>query len=199
MNLKPLDHRIKYYKLYMFLDNLDNFPEYQLPKGYSFVFYQDGDRDKWIEIESSAGEFKNYEEGIKAWNEYYKDHEDELYNRMVFIKHDNEYVGTLTAYYDVKGIDDPSVGRLHWFSIKEEYQGKGLAKPLITFVLHIMKELGYRNAKLSTQTNSWLAIKIYLDFGFKPYNESLGWGIVKHILKRKELDAYEEISDIFEV
>ena len=114
--------------------------------------------------------------------------------KEVFVlKENNEVIG----YYDVwLSLEDADIGSI---AVKKEYQGKGLAKPLITYVLHIMKDLGYTNAKLSTQTNSWLAIKIYLDFGFKPYNESLGWGIVKHILKRKELDAYEEISDIFEV
>ncbi len=47
-----------------------------------------------------------------------------------------------------------------------------------------MKALGYTHAKIPTQTTTWLACKIYLDFGFLPIpqnavNSAGGWRIIK--------------------
>lgn len=39
------DSRIKYYELLLKRDELDHIPEYCLPDGYRFAFYQSGDRD----------------------------------------------------------------------------------------------------------------------------------------------------------
>lgn len=166
------DKRIKYYEL-LLERRLDNIKEYYLPDGYHFEFYQDGYRDFWIEIEKSAKEFSDYDEGISAWNKYYAGRGNELYNRMVFIVNEQgEKVATATAFYDINGKDKSGAGQLHWVAVKREYQGEGLSKPLISYVLKIMKSLGYVHAKIPTQTNTWLAVKIYLDLGFKPIPEN---------------------------
>lgn len=198
MKLETLDHRIKYYPIYLTRNNLDDIKEYPLPTGYSFEFYQDGDKDKWIDIGLKDNEFNNYEEGLNAWNTYYLNHENELYNRLIFIKKDNEYIATATAYYDVKGNDDQSIGRLHWFGIKKEYQSKGLSKPLLSYTLKQLKKLGYTKTKISTQPNSWLACKLYLDFGFVPTDDNIeGWNIVKTITNHPALKEYKTVEKIF--
>lgn len=78
------DNRIKHYEL-LLEGSLDHITEYALPVGYHFEFYQDGDRDIWIEIEKSAKEFSSYDEGLAAWNRYYAGRENELLDRMVFV------------------------------------------------------------------------------------------------------------------
>ena len=97
-----------------------------------------------------------------------------------------EKIATATAFYDIYGRDTSGAGWLHWVAVKREYQGRGLSKPLITYVLHIMKGLGYTYAKIPTQTNTWLACKVYLDLGFLPIKENLehsyeGWKIIKSL------------------
>lgn len=197
-NLETLDERIKYYPLYLTKDNLDDIKVYSLPKGYYFDYYKDGDKDNWIDIGIHDGEFKNYEEGLHAWQSYYENHEEELKNRLIFIKKNDEYIGTATAYYDVHGKDDSSIGRLHWVGIKKKYQGLGLSKPLISYTLNRLKQLGYTKTKISTQPNSWLACKIYLDFGFAPTEDNKeGWDIVKTITHHHKLDKYDEVENIF--
>lgn len=84
------------------------------------------------------------------------------------------------AFYDIHAGDSPDNGQLHWVAIKKEAQGKGLSKPLITHTLEKMKALGYGKIKIHTQTNTWLACKIYHELGFMPSEESLnkhrfGW------------------------
>lgn len=193
------DDRIKYYELLLERD-LDTFPRFSLPEGYKFVFYKQGDRDNWINIEKSAKEFSNYEQGLDAWNRYYADNECLLFNRMVFIENKNgEKVATATAYHDITNRDKSGDGWLHWVAVCREYQGKGLSKPLISHVLNIMCELGYTHAKIPTQTTTWLACKIYLDFGFVPLpqnavNSRDGWQIIKTLTNHPALSSFDTVS-----
>lgn len=181
---------------------LSELSEYHLPIGYRFVPYSDGDRDTWIAIEQSAKEFTSYEQGLEAWNRYYADCLDILPNRMFFIETaEGEKIATATAFYNIYGMDTSGAGWLHWVAVKREYQGKGLSKPLITYVLKVMKKLGYTHAKIPTQTNTWLACKIYLDLGFLPIKENLernyeGWKIVKALTGHPKLaDIIIEVNE----
>lgn len=191
------DSRIRYVELEFWRDDLKNIPQFDLPEGYRFVFYKPGDRDTWINIEKSAKEFSSYEQGLQSWNRYYAGREELLANRMVFIETDQgEKVATATAYFDIYGNDKTGAGWLHWVSVRREYQGRGLAKPLIAFTLGLMPGLGYDHAMLSSQTNTWLACRIYLDFGFRPepHNAAenvLGWKILKSLTGHPALGDFE--------
>lgn len=190
------DKRIPYYELLLERD-LNDIPQCSLPNGYHFEFYQDGDRDNWIKIEKSAKEFNSFEQGVDAWNRYYSDKEAELKSRMVFVVSDNgEKVATATAFYDITGRDKSDSAWLHWVAVKREYQGKGLSKPLITYVLNLMRDMGYTHAKIPTQTTTWLAVKIYLDFGFVPIpknaeSSKIGWSIIKELTNHRLLNNFE--------
>ena len=113
---------------------------------------------------------------------------------MFFIETDEgEKIATATAFYDIHG-RDTSNGWLHWMAVKREYQGNGLSKPLITYVLRAMNKLGYVSAKIPTQTNTWLACKVYMDLGFIPVKKNLkhsyeGWKIIKALTKHGTLET----------
>ncbi len=181
------DERICYYEL-LLKREISDVPKYHLPAGYKFVPYSDGDRDRWIDIEMSAKEFTNYEQGLDAWNRFYADSLDILPDRMFFVENEKgEKIATATAFYDIYNRDTSGAGWLHWVAVKREHQGKGLSKPLITYVLNVMKNLGYSHAKIPTQTNTWLACKVYLDLGFLPVKENLehnyeGWKIIHRLI-----------------
>ncbi|MBD5455217.1 MAG: GNAT family N-acetyltransferase [Lachnospiraceae bacterium] len=188
------DERICYYEL-LLENTITEVRQYELPKGYRFVPYTDNDKDAWIDIEMSAKEFMNYKQGLESWNRYYAAKLDELPNRMFFIETDEgEKIATATAFYDIYGRDTSNDGWLHWVAVKREYQGNGLSKPLITYVLRQMNKLGHVHAKIPTQTNTWLACKVYMDLGFVPVAENLkhnyeGWKIVKALTKHGALEA----------
>ena len=183
------------------LADISAFP---LPDGYRFVFYKGGDRDAWIEIEKSAKEFKSYEAGLKSWNEYYDGKDDELVKRTVFIETESgEKIATATAFYDIYGRDKSGAGWLHWVAVKRDYQGRGLSKPLIARTLEVMRSLGYTHAKIPTQTTTWVACKVYLDFGFTPIPQNAernrdGWRIVKALTNHPALSEFDpaELSEI---
>lgn len=203
MSLPALDNhdfRIRYYELMLEAD-IGNMPEIPLPEGYRYVFYQDGDRDQWIDIEKSAREFSAYEQGMDAWTRYYLSHTDELKHRMLFIENEaGEKIATATAFYDVFGKDTSGDAWLHWVAVRREDQGKGLSKPLITHAIQTMKQLGYTHAKIPTQTTTWLACKIYLDLGFRPIPQNLahsrdGWRIMKRLTNHPALAALSPAED----
>ena len=94
-------------------------------------------------------------------------------------------VGTATAFYLEEPIEPDISGNFHWLAVREEYKGKGLAKPLITKAMKLMHELGHKGAYLHSQTHTWLACKIYKDLGWLPYKHTQseeefrqGWEIV---------------------
>lgn len=193
------DERIRYYELILERD-LDGIPHYELPEGYRFVFYRPGDRDAWIAIEQSAKEFTSYDKGLESWNVYYAAKEEELSGRMVFVENkEGKKVATATAYYDISGRDKSGDGWLHWVAVSRQEQGRGLSKPLISYVLSIMARLGYTHAKIPTQTTTWLACKVYLDFGFLPLPENAvksrdGWRIVKTLTGHPALDGFDAVA-----
>ena len=162
-------------------------PVVALPVGYRLVTYEPGDRDAWIDIEYSAAEVLSREHGEACWERYYGSREQELPGRMWFVENAaGEKVATATALYDIHGAARPGEGQLHWVAVKKEYQGRGLSKPLITYVLQVMKRLGYDSVKIHTQTNTWLACGIYYDLGFRPSPDSrvqnrFGWKMVEQL------------------
>lgn len=192
------DEHIRYYEL-LLERNLEQIPRFELPEGFRFTFYKKGDRDAWIDIEKSAKEFVSYEQGLQSWNKYYETRQEELPERMVFIENpEGKKIATATALYDIYGRDTSGDGWIHWVAVRREYQGKGLSKPLITYVLNVMEKLGYRHAKIPTQTNTWLACKVYLDLGFVPLpankmNSREGWQIVKTLTNHPALYDFENV------
>ncbi|MCF0136154.1 MAG: GNAT family N-acetyltransferase [Lachnospiraceae bacterium] len=183
MKFEPSDDRIRYVHLELERDLPTHFEEKPLPEGYHYVNYAPGDRDAWIRIEIGAKEIKDYTEGIEVWNRYYGTHEAELPGRMFFVEtSDGDKVATATAMYDTFNTDDGKLGWLHWVAVRNDHQGKGLSRPLIAHTLNRLIELGYSRAHIPTQTSTWLAVRLYLDFGFLPYNISEakeGWEIAR--------------------
>ncbi len=178
------DDGLVYYELF-FERRLTQLPVYELPEGYHMVPYRSGNEKEWIEIELSAKELQSREQGKTVWERYYGGKEELLGERMFFIEDDaGRKVATATAYYDIYGRDMSGDAWLHWVAVRRQWQGKGLSKPLIVSVLRKMKELGYTGVKIPTQTNTWVACRIYHDLGFRPVKESLtesraGWKMLE--------------------
>lgn len=191
------DSRIRYYELLLKRDRLDDLPDYPLPEGYRFAMYRPGDRDSWIAIEQSAKELHSHAQGLEVWARYFGWNESELPGRMVFIENEaGEKVATATAYFDIYGRDQSGAGWLHWVAVRREDQGRGLARPLIARTLRLIRELGSVHAKIPTQTTTWVACKLYLDFGFTPIPANAehsreGWRIMRALTNHPALQGFE--------
>ncbi len=178
-----MDRSVENIHLLMVKDNLE-FKEIELLEGYKFVAYSSGLKDKWVDIQVESGHILEREEGENYFEDVFLKKEKLLEELMIFIESPNgEIVGT-GAIWEGKHFqnDKKREYRLHWIAIDPKHGGKGLAKALVSKLLSIFKDkkMG-EGLYLSTQTCSYVAIKIYQNFGFQPYNlkeDSVGWSIV---------------------
>lgn len=175
--------------LTMIRPHLQGIPDVALPAPYRIRSFRPGDEHLWAAIEWRAGEFPSQEQAELHFNREFGKHLDEMQLRC-FILEDGPgtAVGTTTAWYNT--LRGEPYGRIHWVAIVPEHQGRGLAKPLLS---HAMKRLAdfHDRAYLTTQTTSWKAIQMYLQFGFEPWvvEESCreGWAMMEELLQRKLL------------
>ncbi len=202
--MKSLDNTIKYYELLMKYDDLSSFKRYELPEGFHYEFFKPGDEEEWVRIHIESGEFTSIEKGLKHFHDFYDYFIDELDKRCVFIVDSStlEKVGTAT----ISLLEEKEYGyeaAVDWVAIKRSYQGKGLSKPLISKFMEIARDLGHTSLILHTQTNTWLAAKLYLDYGFEILNteEKIGWSILRTLVDHDKLKRYSILSkeDILDI
>ena len=195
--MKTYDNRIKYIELLMKYDNISDYKKYELPEGFHYEFFKPGDEEEWVNIHIESGEFTSIEMGLKHFHDFYDSFIEELPKRCVFIVDDitGEKVGTAT----ISLLNEPEYGyngAVDWVAIKQRYQGKHLAKPLISKFMEIANEVGHSKLILYTQTNTWLAGKLYLDYGYEILNkeEHLGWSILKTLTNHPKLEGFDVLT-----
>lgn len=195
--MKTLDNTIKYYELLMKYDDTSILKKYELPEGFHYEYFKPGDEEEWALIHIESGEFTSIEEGLKHFSNFYSYFLDELDKRCVFIVDDktNEKVATAT----ISLLQEKEYGydaAVDWVAIKRRYQGQKLSKPLISKFMEIARDLGHKKIILHTQANSWLAAKLYLDYGFDILNkeEIEGWNILKTLINHEKLKEYKTVS-----
>jgi ribosomal protein S18 acetylase RimI-like enzyme len=162
-----LDKSIPYYNVIMKRSAGITFPNYSLREGYKFTWYVPGEEEKWAEIEASVGEFENTKQGLDYFRTEYMPFLEELKRRLLFIQNeDGEVIGTITSWWNLTGERrDPSI---HWFAVKNEYQGLGLGKALVSECLNRLLLLeGDKDIFIHTQTWSYKAIGLYLKASFE--------------------------------
>lgn len=200
--MKTLDNTIRYYELLMKYDDTSNYKEYDLPEGFHYEYFKPGDEEEWVNIHIESGEFTSYEKGLKHFHDFYDYFIDELPKRCIFIvdSKTNEKVATAT----ISLLETPEYGyraAVDWVAIKRSYQGRKLAKPLITKFVEMANKLGHKEIILHTQTTTWLAAKLYLDYGFDILNEEEkeGWSILKTITNHEKLENYRPSDNIYDL
>ena len=182
--------QIEYFKVKMYRSNMDSIPSYPLAAGYSIELYKPNSDDdqKWAEIATAAGEFQSVEQGRLLFQKSFlhNPNRDLLSERLFFLANSTgRYIGEAMAWSDE--LDGETQGSLFWVSIIPEYQGKKLAKPLVTTVLKKIAEYSGK-CFLHSQTTSWRAINMYNDLGFEPYmnveDSQKAWELLSDICKK---------------
>ncbi len=134
--------------------------------GYGMRWYQPGDEDTWVQVQGASDRFNTItrELFIKAFGT----DETVLAERVGFLVDPASHaIGTATAWIDPHW-HGKTVGQVHWVAIVPEYQGKGLAKPMLSAVCQRLLQLGQTEAYLETSTGRIPAINLYRSFGFEP-------------------------------
>ena len=166
---KMLDKSLELCYLIMYRENAENYPQYVLPKGYSFYMYQKGDEVKWAEIEISVGQFKSVEESIACFNIQFGNDSLKKEERILFVKNEEGKCVATGAMWS-GNFNGKTVERMHWIAVDESCKGKGIAKAIVSELLNIYNRLNSEGLiYLITESWCYSAINIYLQFGFKPY------------------------------
>lgn len=171
--------------------NLLQIPNFELPEGYSIRFFENGEEHIWAKVETAVDEFTTESAALEHFEKEFGQFRDEMKKRCLFLEtNDGKVIGTTTAWYG-KLEDEANVsGRIHWVGVIPEYQGKKLSKPLLTKAMHVLAEY-HDSAYLTSQTTSYQAVNMYLNFGFEPYitndTDIEAWTLLEEVLNRKIL------------
>jgi GNAT superfamily N-acetyltransferase len=146
--------------------DMANVPQYDLPPGYHFRPYRQGDGVTWQTLQRASEPF------IPITDDYfmrqYGAHLDVLPDRMFFVETvDGETAGTITAWWEHNRFNPNERGRIHWVAVHPAHQRRGISKPMMTLAMHRLAQ-EYTSATLGTSSGRPWAVKIYLDFGFLP-------------------------------
>lgn len=169
--------------------NLKDIPQCAMPAGYVMRAYQPGDEVVWIEINGAADQYNRFT--LETFRHEFKGDVVGLKRRCFFLREPGgRDIGTVTSWYN-REYHGRDIGRIHWVAILPEFQGKGLAKPMMTVAMNRLAEF-HDSAYLSTNTIRLIAIKVYLAFGFVPEIESdqdlASWELVRKGLPHALLD-----------
>ncbi|MDY0393610.1 GNAT family N-acetyltransferase [Virgibacillus halophilus] len=151
--------------------------------------FEIGDEKNWARVETSVDEFKNEKAALEHFQQEFGSYINDMVNRCIFIeKEEGEVLGTATAWYGDLNGDGKTAGRIHWVGISPQYQGKKLSKPLLSAAMNILSDY-HTEAYLTSQTTSYQAVNMYLNFGFEPYinekSDHEAWTLLEGVLNRR--------------
>lgn len=179
----------------MVRDQMDQIPHYTLPLGYRFRTYGEGDDQTWLTLQRAAEPF------IQMGDDYFEGQFGmdlpALPDRMFFVETLNgEIAGTITAWWEHEQHDPQARGRIHWVAVHPTHQRRGLTKPMMTQAMHRLAQ-EYPAAVLGTSAGRPWAVKVYLDFGFRPEPSELAdpairaaWEHLYQLLQHPALQAF---------
>ena len=153
----------------MIRHDLDNIPQHPLPEGFTLRTYRRGDEAAWVALHQDAEKLLRVT--LDTFEDSFGDDRRALTDRCFFlVAPDGRDIGTGTAWYD-PAYRGEEYGRVHWICIATGYQGRGLARPLLSAVLRRLAR-SHQRAYLTTSTARIAAIHLYLRFGFRPVTDS---------------------------
>jgi ribosomal protein S18 acetylase RimI-like enzyme len=159
-------------------------PSFALPQGYHMRPYRAGDLDTWLGIQATDPFFVPTAETFAASMPG-----DDAYlgSRVMFLSDPaGVEVGTITAWSGAK-LTGEEIGQVHWVALVPTVRGLGLGKPLLSAACAALRERGYRQAFLETNTRRVPALNLYLQFGFEPLlrdeGEQAAWRAIAPHLK----------------
>ncbi len=170
----------------MLRPNLEEIPQFGLPDGFRLRRYKPGDERAWYRIHRLADHHEPVTPDLFA-RRFGSDSATLQARQLFLLAASGHLIGTATAWQG----EDPRnsaaiIGRVHYVAIIPEFQGRGLAKSLMTAVLERLKELGHKTAYLATASGRLPAINLYLRFGFKPVvrepSEAAAWDYIRRQL-----------------
>ena len=149
----------------MLRSHMDGIPMVPFPEGYGIRPMSVADIGLWTDIQRDAEPYIRIGDGT-----FMDSFGDDLaalpWRCFIITDPKGRGVGTISAWYNrnFRGLD---YGQVHWVAVRPAYQGRGLAKAGLSYVMQRLAKWHERSF-LDTSTEREVAIRLYLDFGFEP-------------------------------
>lgn len=159
-----MSEEIEEKNLFMMCNSLNKEAVSDIPNGYHIRLCQEDELDIWkamqFDTDEEAREYHDFM--TDYYNQVYLRKGNLFFSRCLFIcDQENTPIGTCFLW---KAYD--AIWTLHWFKVKKEYEGKGIGRALLSYVMASLPEEEYP-IYLHTHPESIRALKLYSDFGFK--------------------------------
>lgn len=160
------DEAVKNVSFDMIRDDVANFPLYELPPGYRFRMFREGDDVTWTNLQMAAEPY--FDVTPELFVRQYGDALDALPDRMYFVETEaGEPVASISAWWERDRHNPAERGRIHWVVVHPNHQRRGITKPMMTKAMQRLAA-SHPKAMLNTSSERIWAVKVYLDFGFYP-------------------------------
>jgi GNAT superfamily N-acetyltransferase len=180
--------------LIMIRPHMEDIPQVPFPEGYDIRPMRLDEGALWTDIWRDAEEYFGIDDTMFARNFAY-DLQATQWRSFIITNSRGVGVGTISAWYN-RRFRGQDYGQVHWVAVRQAYQGLGLGKAGLSFVLRQLAQWHDR-CYLGTQSKRLPAISLYLNFGLLPDledpGEIEGWREVKRGLKHPVLEAMEEL------
>ncbi len=187
-----LDRSIPHIGVIMEKTDTSQYPKYPLPDGFLFSSYKAEVENQWAKLQYEVGHTDSLEEAEAVFQrefidntktDWFRKHTGEVENdrisrspnhqalleKMVFVLDKGGNMAGTGAVWD-GDVFGEVYQRLHWIAVAPQYQGRGIAKAIVSKLLDIYNQLGFSGyIYLTSQTWSYRALNIYFKFGFRPY------------------------------
>jgi len=164
-----LDKSIPHIGVLMVKTDTTKYPRFELPSGYTICGYLEGFEVQWAGLMFEVDQTDTLQEAKDIFEKEFMSLPDLLPKQCLFVLDETGKMAATASLWHGEHFDE-TYQRIHWVATCPEYQGKGLTKALITKLLDVYNELGYKDfIYLTSQTWSYKAINIYSQFGFVPY------------------------------
>ncbi len=172
----------------MIREHMLDLPRYPLPEGLSIEPIRSDQLCLWTDIWRDAEQLQPIGEDL-ILREFGSDMAGFCKRCFLVFSRKKCAVATATAWYS-DDFRQGRWGRVHWVATRPAWQGRGIARALMSHVMEVLADQHGR-AWLATSSSRLGAIKIYLDFGFAPVLEHPGgqeaWSLVAEALNRPDL------------
>jgi len=156
------------FEVRMIHENLANTPVFECPEPFAIQLYKPGREQDWLSIHERSDHLNAYTPFV--FDDQFGQGKALLKDcQFYLVDQHGEPIGTATAWPELRTAYS---GRVHWVAILPQFQGQGLAKPLLSAVCQKLLIMGHSKGCLSTSTARIAAISLYLKFGFRPLIQS---------------------------
>jgi ribosomal protein S18 acetylase RimI-like enzyme len=192
--LRNEEKTVEYIPVQMEISLPYQYPRPKLPDGYYIRGLEDMEKDRvnWARVIHKCGLIANEEDALKTFDRDLPGDLALLSERCLFVcAPDGTVAGTTSGWFLTEG--GREIGVIHWVGVDNDFQGRGLGKPLLTAALDVLAK-HYDYSILNTQTTRQKAVPMYLDYGFRPRittdEHRRGWKVLAQVTGHPLLKEY---------